>query len=418
MQCDACLFAHAAGMMPIPAGEDQDKAESRNLKPEISLLVGRVCFSMGLRMNVPFLNLTAQYASLKSELGPAVEQTLASGHYVLGPNVAAFEQEIAALTGTRFGIGVNSGSDALTLALRALEIGPGDEVITTPFTYIAPAESIHQMGARIVFADIHPRTFNLDPAEVTRRLTPRTRAIIPVHLFGQAAQLDDFLSLARRGNLAVVEDCAQAIGATYRGQAVGGFGQMGCFSFYPTKNLGADGDGGMVVTNDEGLARKLRMLRVHGIERRYYHDLHGYNSRLDELQAAILRVKLRHLAGWNERRARIAARYTAGLAGLPVETPTVCALNRHVYHVYAILTDKRDELLEHLGQRGVSSIIYYPRPLHLQKVYQELGYREGDFPVAEAVSQRILPLPMYPELTDEQVDYVIRAIREFPFGAG
>jgi dTDP-4-amino-4,6-dideoxygalactose transaminase len=367
-------------------------------------------------MNVPFLNLAAQYASLKGELLPAVEQVLVSGHYVLGPNVAALEQEIAAFTGTRFGVGVNSGSDALTLALRALDLGPGDEVITTPFTYIAPAESIYQMGARIVFADIHPRTFNLDPGDVARKITARTRAIIPVHLFGQAAQMDDFLALTAGKGIRVVEDCAQAIGATYEGRPVGGLGIMGCFSFYPTKNLGADGDGGMVVTNDEALAKKLRMLRVHGIERRYFHDLHGYNSRLDEMQAAILRVKLRHLPEWNARRAAIAGRYSAGLAGLPVERPATCELNRHVFHVYAILTDQRDELLKFLADRGISSIIYYPRPLHRQKVYEGLGYRAGDFPVAEGVSERILPLPMYPELTDEQVDYVIATIRQFPFG--
>ncbi len=367
-------------------------------------------------MNVPFLNLAAQFESLKAELLPAVERTLASGHYVLGPNVAALEQEIAARVGAGFGIGVNSGSDALTLTLRALDIGPGDEVITTPFTYIAPAESISQMGARIVFADIHPRTFNLDPADVSRKITARTRAILPVHLFGQAAQLDDFLALGQARGIEVVEDCAQAIGADYRGRPVGAFGAAGCFSFYPTKNLGADGDGGMIVTSDEALARKLRMLRVHGIERRYYHDLHGYNSRLDELQAAILRVKLRRLDAWNVRRAEIAARYTAALEGLPVETPTTCELNRHVFHVYAILTEQRDELLQFMAQRGVPSIVYYPLPLHLQKVFADLGYRQGDLPVAESVSERILPLPIYPELTDEQVDYVAGVIRQFPFG--
>ncbi|MBI5383953.1 MAG: DegT/DnrJ/EryC1/StrS family aminotransferase [Verrucomicrobia bacterium] len=369
-------------------------------------------------MNVPFLNLAAQYASLKNELLPAVEQVLASGHYVLGPNVAALEQEIARFTGTRFGVGVNSGSDALTLALRALDIGPGDEVITTPFTYIAPAESIHQMGAKIVFADIHPRTFNLDPADVARKLSDRTRAIIPVHLFGQAAQIGDFLALAAKRGIHVVEDCAQAIGASHDGKPVGSFGRIGCFSFYPTKNLGADGDGGMAVTNDEALAKKLKMLRVHGIERRYHHDLHGYNSRLDEMQAAILRVKLRHLPRWNERRNEIAARYSAGLADLPVDLPTVCALNRHVWHVYAILTDERDALAKFLADRGVPGIIYYPLPLHLQKVYEHLGYREGYLPVSEEISRRILPLPMYPELTDEQVDYVIATLRQFPFGEG
>jgi dTDP-4-amino-4,6-dideoxygalactose transaminase len=367
-------------------------------------------------MQIPFLNLQAQFAALRAELLPVVEEALARGHYILGPNVAALEAEMAALCGARFGVGVNSGSDALTLALRALDIGPGDEVITTPFTYIAPAESIHQMGARIVFADIHPRTFNLDPADVARKLTARTKAIIPVHLFGQAAPLREITALAEARGIAVVEDCAQAIGATYEGQPVGGRGRIGCFSFYPTKNLGACGDGGMIVTSDEALNRKLRMLRVHGIERRYHHDLHGFNSRLDELQAAMLRVKLRHLADWNARRAAIAARYSAGFAGLPVEVPVTAGGNRHVFHVYAVLCDRRDALQQHLNDRGVSTIIYYPLPLHLQKVYADLGYREGDFPVAEATAKRILPLPIYPELMDEQVDYVVGAVREF-FGA-
>jgi len=356
-------------------------------------------------MQVPFLNLAAQFAALREELLPVVEETLARGHYVLGPNVAALENEIAARSGARFGIGVNSGSDALTLALRALDVGPGDEVITTPFTYIAPAEAIHLVGARIVLADIDPRTFTLDSAEVARKTTPRTRAIIPVHLFGQAAPLAQ--------ELPIVEDCAQAIGATVQGRPVGGLGRLGCFSFYPTKNLGAAGDGGMVVTSDEPLAKKLRMLRVHGIEHRYFHDLHGYNSRLDELQAAILRVKLRHLPAWNQRRADIAAQYTQAFAGLPVEPPVTAPGNTHVFHVYALLTDRRDALQQYLADRGVPTLIYYPQPLHLQKVYADLGFRPGDFPVAEAVSRRILPLPMYPELTDTQVDYVAQCVREF-----
>jgi len=364
-------------------------------------------------MNVPFLNLVAQYESLKSELLPAVEKTLATGHYVLGPNVSALEQEIAVYTGTKHGIGVNSGSDALTLALRALDIGPGDEVITTPFTYIAPAESIHQVGAKIVFADIDPRTFTIDPAEVERHITARTRAIIPVHLFGQAAPLDDILALARPRGIHVIEDCAQAIGATYRGKPVGGLGAMGCFSFYPTKNLGADGDGGMVVTQDEALAKKLRMLRVHGIERRYYHDLHGYNSRLDELQATILRVKLPHLKRWNARRGEVARYYTDNFSHLPLDFPITADGNTHVYHVYAVLSDRRDALQKFLTDRGVSTLIYYPLPLHLQKVYEKLGYKEGDFPVAEKVSKRILPLPMYPELTKEHLDNVVGAFLGF-----
>ena len=366
-------------------------------------------------MNVPFLNLAAQYASLKDELLPAVEKVLAGGHYILGANVAALEQDIAACAGTKFGIGVNSGSDALTLALRALEIGPGDEVITTPFTYIAPAESIHQMGAKIVFADIDPRAFNLDPAEVGKKITPRTKAVIPVHLFGQAAPMKELMALAGPREIHVVEDCAQAIGAACDGQPVGSFGRLGCFSFYPTKNLGADGDGGMVVTNDETLEGKLRMLRVHGTERRYFHDLYGYNSRLDELQAAILRVKLPRLKYWNARRAEIAARYNAGLKNLPLELPLSAPGSTHVYHVYAVLTSRRDELQKFLAGRGVPTIIYYPLPLHLQKVYADLGHRAGDFPVAEAVSKTILPLPIYPELTDDQVEYVIETVGQFSF---
>jgi dTDP-4-amino-4,6-dideoxygalactose transaminase len=364
-------------------------------------------------MNVPFLNLAAQYQSLRAELLPAVERALAGSHYILGPEVAALEEEIAALTQTRFGVGVNSGSDALTLALRALDIGPGDEVITTPFTYIAPAESVCQVGARLVFADIDGATFQISPADAARKITSRTRAIVPVHLFGQAAPLAELEALAQEHHLALVEDCAQAIGATFAGRPVGQFGRLGCFSFYPTKNLGADGDGGMVVTSDEALARKLRMLRVHGIERRYYHDLHGYNSRLDELQAAILRVKLPHLRRWNERRVEIARRYSAGLRDLPLQLPTTAPGNTHVFHVYAVLSEERDALQKHLADNGVATIIYYPLPLHLQKVYADLGFRPGDFPVAEQISRKILPLPIYPELTDAQADYVVAVIRQF-----
>ena len=366
-------------------------------------------------MNVPFLNLQAQFELLKADILAAVEKVLSSGHYILGPNVAALETEIAAYTQTKFAIGVNSGSDALTLALRALDIGPGDEVITTPFTYIAPAESIWQMGAKIVFADIDPHTFNLNPLAVAKKLTSRTKAIIPVHLFGQAAALDEIRALTEPMGIQIVEDCAQAIGARYGGKPVGGFGRIGCFSFYPTKNLGADGDGGMMMTNDEGLAKKLKMLRVHGIEKRYFHDLHGFNSRLDEIQAAILRVKLPHLDRWNLRRREIANRYAAGLANLPMELPPTSPGNTHVFHVYAILVDKRDELQAYLSERGVPTIIYYPQPLHLQKVYADQGFKPGDFPVAESVSKRILPLPMYPELTDAQVDHVIATVRQFPF---
>jgi dTDP-4-amino-4,6-dideoxygalactose transaminase len=364
-------------------------------------------------VQVPFLNLAAQFAALKDETLAAVERVLAGGHYILGPNVAAFEAELSGYVGARFGMGVNSGSDAITLALRALEIGPGDEVITTPFTYIAPAESIHQMGARIVFADIDPHTFLINPDEVARKINPRTKAILPVHLFGQAADMKSLSALAIEHGIELIEDCAQAIGATFSGQPVGGLGRLGCFSFYPTKNLGADGDGGMVVTNDEELAKRIRMLRIHGIERRYFHDLHGYNSRLDEIQAAILRVKLPKLNAWNNRRVAIAQRYSAALSVLPIEIPVVAPANEHVFHVYAVLCDRRGELQEHLARAGVPTLIYYPQPLHLQKVYSDLGGKPGDHPVAESVSRRILPLPMYPELLDSQVDYVISAVAGF-----
>jgi dTDP-4-amino-4,6-dideoxygalactose transaminase len=366
-------------------------------------------------MNVPFLNLAAQYDALKSDILPAVEKALAGGHYILGPNVAAFEEELAAFTGTRFAVGVNSGSDALTLSLRALGIGPGDEVITSPFTYIAPAESIIQMGARLVFADIDPETLCLNPKDVAEHISPATKAIIPIHLFGQAAPLDDLFGLANPAQIHIVEDCAQAIGATRNGQSVGSFGATGCFSFYPTKNLGADGDGGAIVTNDEALAKKLKMLRVHGIERRYHHDLHGFNSRLDEIQAAILRVKLPHLKRWNTRRVEIASRYIEGLKNVPVETPITAPGNGHVFHVFHLLSERRDDLQKHLADHGVPTIIYYPKPLHLQQCYADQDWREGQFPVAEAISKKILPLPMYPELTDAQVDHVIKTIRKFRF---
>jgi dTDP-4-amino-4,6-dideoxygalactose transaminase len=364
-------------------------------------------------MQVPFLNPGAQTRVLREPLLAAVTEVLDRGHFILGPNVAAFEEDVAAFCGARFGIGVNSGSDALTLALRALEIGPGDEVVTSPFTYIAPAESIHQVGAKIVFADIHPRQFTLDVREVERRITSKTRAIIPVHLFGQAAPMGELMALARERQIHIIEDCAQAIGASSEGRALAGIGAIGCLSFYPTKNLGADGDGGMCVTQDEALAKCLRMLRVHGIERRYYHDLHGYNSRLDELQAAILRVKLPHLRAWNERRAAIAAMYMEGLQGLPVDLPETNPGNSHVWHVYAILLDRRDHLQAHLAANGISTLIYYPHPLHLQKCYADIGWKAGDFPVAESVSSRILPLPIFPELDESQVRYVIDQTRAF-----
>ncbi len=367
-------------------------------------------------MTVPFLNPGAQFAGLRDALLEAIEGSLAMGHFILGPNVAAFEVEAAAYLGVRFAVGVNSGSDALTLALKALGIGPGDEVITSPFTYIAPAEAIHQVGAQIVFADIDPATFCLDPLDVARRISTRTRAVIPVHLFGQATDLDALSDAIGGRDIAVVEDCAQSIGAERNGRRVGGSGRVGCFSFYPTKNLGAAGDGGLCVTDDEATAKTLRMLRIHGIEKRYHHKLHGCNSRLDDIQAAILRVKLPYLNAWNARRQEIATQYTAELADLPLQVPVTGPGNTHIYHVYAVLTDRRDALQTHLTANGVPTLIYYPLPLHLQEVYADQGWKAGDFPVAEATSARILPLPMYPELSNEQVDWVIAKVREFFVG--
>jgi dTDP-4-amino-4,6-dideoxygalactose transaminase len=363
-------------------------------------------------MQVPFLNPAAQFEALKNDLMPAVEGVLAGGRYILGPNVDAFEKEFASYVGTRFAVSVNSGSDALILALRALEVGAGDEVITTPFTYIAPAEAIYAVGAKIIFSDIDRRTFNLDPLDVARRVTSRTKAIIPVHLFGLVADLQPILRLASERGIHLIEDCAQAIGATLSEKQVGRFGRLGCFSFYPTKNLGAAGDGGAIVTDDHELARKLKMLRIHGIERRYFHDLHGQNSRLDELQAAVLRVKLKHVDGWNTRRREIAQRYSRGLAELPLTLPGPIDPS-HVFHVYAVLSDRRDDLQKFLADHGVPTLIYYPQPLHLQKVYADIGWRKGDFPLAEEISSKILPLPMYPELSREQVDYVIATVRQF-----
>lgn len=365
-------------------------------------------------MVVPFLNPAAQFAGLRAEMLEAATRVLEGGRYILGPEVAAFEQEAAAFCGARHGVGVNSGSDALIVALKALGVGPGDEVITSPFTYIAPAEAIHSLGARVVFADIDPKHFLLDAGAAAERMNARVKAIIPVHLFGQSADLQ---SLAGLGP-ALIEDAAQAIGATYGGRPVGGLGAVGCLSFYPTKNLGACGDGGMALTNDDRLARELRRLRVHGMERRYCHEVHGVNSRLDELQAALLRIKLRRLAAWNARRVEIAALYDRRLAGLPLETPAAAEGNGHIYHVYALLADRRDELQAWLLERGVPTLIYYPSPLHLQPCFVDQGWKAGDFPVAESVSRRILPLPIYPELEDAQVEYVSGVIRDFYYQRG
>ena len=363
--------------------------------------------------NIPILDLKSQYQSIKDELDAAVLGVLASGYYVLGPNVKALEAELAEYASCGYGVGVASGTDALRLALAALDIGPGDEVITTAFTFVATANTISHAGARPVFVDIDSRTFNLVPDLVEAAITQRTKAIVPVHLYGQPAEMDAIMDIARRHRLYVIEDCAQAIGAEDGGRRVGSFGDVACFSFYPTKNLGAYGDGGMVTSNNPQIAERIDVLRRQGGKTKYYHEVLGFNSRLDEMQAALLRVKLRHLDEWQAGRRQVAARYDELLGDLGVQIPSLRPDVTHVYHQYTIRVPRRDELSQYLNERGIGSMIYYPLPLHLQGLYQDLGYREGSLPVCEQAGREVLSLPMYPELTEEQIQTVAGAIGDF-----
>lgn len=364
-----------------------------------------------------FLDLGAQFAPIREEVLAAVSRVLESQHFILGPEVEALEREIAAYVGTQCAIGCASGSDALLLAMMALGINGGDEVITTPFTFGATAGSIARLKARPVFVDIDSDTFNLDASQLEAAITPRTRAIMPVHLFGLPADMDRVLEIARKHGLAVIEDAAQSIGARYNQQGVGGLGTFGCFSFFPSKNLGCAGDGGMVTTNDPALAQQLRMLRAHGTRKKYQYECLGMNSRLDALQAAILRVKLQHLNRWSSERRRNAARYGElfsdyGLAAtvtLPIESGD-CA---HVYNQYVIRALRRDELQRHLQKRGIPSEVYYPSPLHLQPAFASLGYTQGDFPNAERACHEALALPIYPELTLARQRAVVETIADF-----
>ncbi len=367
---------------------------------------------------IPLLDLRAQYESIRSEVESAVLAVFESQQFILGPDVAALESEIAAHCGVRFAIGCGSGTDALLLALRALDIGPGDEVLTTPFTFFATAGAIANVGARPVFADIDPATFNIDPAQARAVLDshPRIKALLPVHLYGLCADMDPLLELARERGIPVIEDAAQAIGAEYRGRRAGSMGAVGCFSFFPTKNLGGAGEGGILTTSDEALAGRLRALRVHGSRVRYFHDEVGTNSRLDTLQAAVLRVKLRHLDAWTARRIGLAALYreTLGRLGAPVVPPPLPPYPAcHVYHQFVIRAPQRDRLREHLAAAGIGSEIYYPLPLHLQKCFASLGYAEGDFPESERAAREVLALPIYPELGPEGVLAVCDAIHSF-----
>lgn len=359
---------------------------------------------------IPILDLKEQYRTLKDEIARAVSDVFEGGHYINGPNVKALEEEIARYVGTEYAVGLNSGTDALHLALRALDIGPGDEVITVPFTFVATTEAIGIVGATPVFVDIHPGTFNMDPALIEAAITPRTKAILPVHLYGHPAPMYDIMAIAKKHNLAVIEDCAQAIGASIDGKRVGSFGDVGAFSFFPSKNLGAYGDGGMVTTNRKDLADRMRSLRAHGGRVKYHHEELGVNSRLDEVQAAILRVKLPHLDSWIENRRANAAWYSENLRDLvvtPVETPNTV----HVYHQYTIRVENRDAVQKKLAEAGVQTMVYYPVPLHLQEVHNKLGGKEGDFPHSERAAREVLSLPMFPELHAEQREAVREALR-------
>ncbi|MCA9230073.1 MAG: DegT/DnrJ/EryC1/StrS family aminotransferase [Planctomycetales bacterium] len=376
---------------------------------------------------IPLCDLQQQYSVLKEEIDEVMQQVAAEANYILGSNVRAFEQEMAAYCGCRHAIGVGSGTDALHLSLRALNIGPGDEVITTPFTFIGTTEAICMVGAKPVFVDIDSRTYNVDVSLLEAAITDRTKAILPVHLYGQPCDMGRIVQVAETYELAIVEDCAQAVGATYQGKRVGTFGKAGCLSFFPSKNLGCFGDGGMVLTNDSQVFERVEMLRRHGGKVKYHHSEIGLNSRLDELQAAILRVKLRYLDGWNRSRREHAYRYNRFLESVPeIQRPgefgvrdsavPTCTSEANegieaVYHQYTVSVADRETIQSGLGDAGIASAIYYPVPLHLQEVHRDLGLAVGTFPVAESASKHCLSLPMFPELTEEQAFSVAERLR-------
>ncbi len=371
-------------------------------------------------MAVPLLDLKAQYAAIRDEVRTAVDRVLESQEFILGPEVAALEMQVAEYCGCEHAVGVSSGSDALLAALMAVELRPGDEVITSPYTFYATVGSIVRLGAKPVFVDIDPDTYNLDPGHVEAALSPRTRVILPVHLFGQMADMNPLLQLAAACDLLVIEDAAQAIGAEYKGRRAGSLGDMGCFSFFPSKNLGGYGDGGMVTTNDADLAERVRQLRSHGTQTKYTHTLVGGNFRLDALQAAVLGAKLPHLDAWTAARRRNADTYRAlfadaepGRAPCPISLPAEAVARRHVYHQFVVQSPRRDALLEYLRERQIGAAVYYHTPLHLQPCFAGLGYKAGDFPCCEAAAARSLALPIYPELTHAMQEEVVCTVSEF-----
>jgi dTDP-4-amino-4,6-dideoxygalactose transaminase len=368
---------------------------------------------MQLEKAIPMLDLNLQYSSIRMEIKAAIDQVLDSQHFILGPQVKALEEEVARYCGRQFGVGVASGTDALTLALSTSGIGTGDEVIVPSFSFIATADSVSLLGATPVFVDIDPETFCIAPEQLIGKITSRTRAIIPVHLYGQSADMDEIVDIARKHNLVVIEDNAQAIGATYKGKKTGSMGDIGCLSFFPSKNLGACGDAGMVVTDSEETARRLRSLRAHGSLKKYFSEEQGWNSRLDEIQAAILRVKLRYLDQWNQGRRSRAALYETLLQGVAgVRTPKTSECGEHVFHQYTVRVSQRDVVQKKLTARGVPSMVYYPVPIHLQPIFNSLGYKQGDLPQSEQAAQEVLSLPIYAELTDDQIEYIASALAD------
>lgn len=367
-------------------------------------------------MKVPMLDLSEQYQELKSEVLSVLDEVMSSSRFILGDHVKKLEADVATYSNVKHGIGCGNGSDAIHIAIQAAGVGPGDEVITTPFTFFATGGAVARAGATPVYVDIDPVTFNIDPSKIEAAITPNTKAIIPVHLYGQMADMDPIVEIAKKHNLVIVEDAAQAIGAKYKGKSVGELGTAATYSFFPTKNLGAYGDGGMIVTNDDDLAEKMSVIRVHGSKPKYYHHVLGYNSRLDELQAAVLNVKFPHLDKWSTLRREKAQTYTQLLneaLGETVVTPVEVEGNYHVFHQYTIRVSQRDELQKYLNEQGVQTMVYYPLPLHVQPVFKDLGYKEGDFPESEKAANEAISLPMFPELKQEQQEYVVSKIVEF-----
>jgi len=359
------------------------------------------------------MDLKLQYAAIRGEILPVIADVLESAHFVLGKEVSAFEREFADFCGVQHGIAVNSGTSALHLALLAAGVGPGDEVITVPCTFVATVAAILYTGAKPIFVDVDPHTYTMDPTQIEGKLTPKTKAIVPVHLYGHPADMDPILAIARRHNLIVIEDACQAHGAEYKGRRCGSLADLGCFSFYPGKNLGAYGEGGLVTTDSPDLAKKIQMLRDWGAEKKYEHVLKGFNYRMEAIQGAVLRVKLRYLEQWTEARRTHANAYINVLAGSDLGLPTERAESKHVYHVFPVLTRCRRELMESLNSQGIQTGIHYPTPVHLLPGYSDLGYGVGAFPVSETIAVQELSLPMYPELIDSQIQAVCQAIHEF-----